>query len=136
MKEKYILLKECDKGFIFESSYRRHKYVKHKKTKGLACETCDYKTDRKDRLEDHIIMKHKTNDSTKLVCEICGFSALTKIKLIQHMGNHHRTKNLQCPYCEYKTYPNQKLHIHIDRYGNTGCRVFKWGGTNLERFFA
>ena len=114
--EKKFKCDECSKGFIFESSYRNHKYVKHKKTKGLACETCDYKTNRKDRLEDHIIMKHNTNDvSTKLVCEICGFSALTKIKLIQHMGNHHRTKNLQCPYCEYKTYPNQKLHIHIDR---------------------
>jgi KRAB domain-containing zinc finger protein len=91
-----------------------HQYVSHKKEKHV-CETCGFETHHKDILKEHITLKHKFEEATKLLCEKCDFSTVIRRKMTKHMTQKHDLdKHKKCPHCEFSNPTNQKLQIHID----------------------
>ena len=106
----------CAKGFKFLLLYTNHKRLAHvEKEKIHICDTCGnhYKT--MEQLRNHVLLKHDYEGKTKLFCEKCGYSTISKIVLRSHMDHKHNIeKHKKCPYCDYTSPLNNKVHAHID----------------------
>ena len=106
---------DCKKTFIFQNTYKRHYCSAKQNQKKRVCELCGFECVQKVVFDDHMLLKHNSEDIIKLFCEKCGFSASTKRQLQNHMNFKHKKENhKKCPFCEFRSPRTQKLHIHID----------------------
>ena len=64
--EKNYFCDKCNRGFIFESSYKKHNYLRHKKQVNRWCEICDLHVT---SLKTHIVENHEVNG--QIVCHHC-----------------------------------------------------------------
>ena len=130
----------CNKGFIFESSYKRHNHVKakkeptrwceicnlkvyslvlHKEEKHQFCPYCDYKPqlnkyEWQAGLKYHIDSKHSELVEKKFFCNLCPKSFMFKSTFSQHLRSHTKTeKKFICELCatEYTTAQSLKEHL-------------------------
>ena len=74
----------CNKGFIFETSYREHSHIRNKKQPNKWCEICDLHVV---SLKSHVTEKHEKNGQK--ICPYCDY----KIKEIQSLKYHIDTKH-------------------------------------------
>ena len=112
--EKKYACKICDKSFIFSFLHSHHEKFAHADKKHV-CDTCRNNFTSLWRLKEHILLKHNSEGATKLFCEKCGFSTISKVNLRRHMdARHNKEKHKKCPYCEFSSLHNQKVHVHID----------------------
>ena len=101
----------CGKGFIYQSSCKRHKLHNHQKK---TCHICGKECFNKDSLKDHLSCVHNYEMMT-LVCKNCGFTTKSKACLKSHIAAKHREENhKKCPYCDYHTHAIHRIQIHID----------------------
>ena len=71
-------------------------------------------------------------------CEICDYENGQESVLKKHIESAHKgIMEFECNLCDYKASSNSSLKKHIAsvHYGNTGCRVFKWG-YKIRQIFA
>ena len=109
--EKKNLCDLCGKGFIFQSSCKKHKLLYHQKK---SCHICGVETFNNASLKDHLSSVHKFEEIT-VHCKFCPFTANSKGTLKTHIAAKHRVENhKQCPYCEYHTHKIHRIQVHID----------------------
>ena len=77
--------------------------------KPYCCPYCDYKSDRSDKLGDHIRGRHTGERPYK--CDQCDYSAAIKLTLKRHKQTHKKIEKVtpknailhKCPHCDYKS---------------------------------
>ena len=121
------------------------KHIKniHQQNDSFACEDCDYKTNRKDGLQDHrdarhnnLLLydcklcsfsaktrqllyihrksKHTVTDTTIYTCNTCPFSTKRKYTIEMHEESVHKKNKLySCPECDFKTFRKSSIGSHI-----------------------
>jgi len=85
-----------------------------------ACPYCDFSTDTKDKLAQHIKDKHqdiicKPCNECDYTCSICGYKAKDHVDLTMHVYNmHSKTETkYECPYCGKDFNSPSDLSRHI-----------------------
>ena len=108
---------ECKKSFIFKYSLSVHVPKTHIKRKTHVCEICGHESRDSTALKEHVAVKHKSEEATKLFCDKCDFSTITRKNLLKHIRRKHNSESLEkCQNCEFETPDINNLQIHIDRY--------------------
>ena len=132
----------CNKGFIFESSYKRHNHIKAKKEPTRLCEICNlkvysllshkeekhqfcpycdykpklYKHQWQANLKFHIDSKHSELVEKKFFCNLCPKSFTFKSTFSQHLHSHTKTeKKFVCELCAIEYTTSQSLKEHLLR---------------------
>ena len=87
------------------------------------CNSCDYESEEKNKLDVHIANLHRSSD--KLKCKICN-SEFTNDQLLENHTNdiHLKTKHFSCGICSYKSFYNQNLRRHISAQHKDKKRYF------------
>ena len=83
--KKNISCEICDKTFIFSALSKHHKNKFHSGKKHV-CDVCGKDYSERDRLKNHILVKHNSEGAPKLFCDKCGFSTISKIALNNHIN--------------------------------------------------
>lgn len=128
---------------MYAVNYIKLKIGQYNLQKDLQCPSCDYMTERTDRLKEHINRKH-LNPSTnpkipirkKLVCNIChrdNFPA--REKYAKHMEAHAKgstrapkqpsvENSTRCRYCNKATNGPRNLELHEETHRRCrGCKI-------------
>ena len=136
-----ISCSECGKMFYTDLKLRCHMKV-HQKDKTYHCDKCEFKTHRKDYLDNHIKNRHTA--AKYVTCEICGTrlkdnrvvvqlhmkhqhtkqemvkcgecgKEFTKVALSKHLRRVHGEQKHACHLCSYKTQSSYNLKLHISK---------------------
>eukprot|EP00088_Acartia_fossae_P017411 TRINITY_DN19885_c0_g1_i3.p1 TRINITY_DN19885_c0_g1~~TRINITY_DN19885_c0_g1_i3.p1 ORF type:complete len:731 (-),score=137.92 TRINITY_DN19885_c0_g1_i3:424-2616(-) len=113
-----VMLKcsDCDFTTNTKVKLNYHISVRHKEQQTLICDQCDYTTFNKGNLQNHIKVKHL---NIRYQCDLCNVKVTALKSLERHKANRHhqaRTK-LRCeePGCEYETYTAFSMKQHEDK---------------------
>jgi hypothetical protein len=102
-------LRGCGKYFLSQSDLGKHFLENHQENedvKLLKCLKCNYKTNRKFSLNQHIERKHGT---VKVTCPKCSNVFKSKILLNAHLDSVHQHKRMKCNHCKQDVL-NLRLH--------------------------
>ena len=86
--EKNYFCDECNKGFIFESSYKEHRHIRIRKQPNRWCEICDIKVV---SLAAHIVEKHELNGQR--ICAYCDYRVKASDSWLTSLKYHIDTKH-------------------------------------------
>ena len=75
----------------------------------LSCDQCDYKTEKRTNLSNHLFVLHS---DTKFTCPECGFQTSWKNSLTLHTKSLHEGKKYPCESCDYQATTNGSLKTH------------------------
>lgn len=111
----------CSKKLSSKIHLVKHMIAVHQMSKEFYCDSCDYKTDTKDKLRLHIF-KHRQHFI--LICNVCGKEYKTNQSMRKHLRTHFQKH--QCQHCgqifSYKRLlVNHILAIH-DEIQNIQCK--------------
>ena len=78
------------------------------------CSNCDFKTNKKSYLLQHIKSIH---EGIKLQCEVmgCNYKANTRTSILKHFKSKHEGVAYPCDQCDYKGTQKWNLLKHIER---------------------
>ena len=81
----------------------------------LACDHCDYMTERKDVLRKHLTKIHGEVNLKNFSCEQCDYTASRNANLRGHIKNVHEgnINMIACDHCDYMTDRKYHLKNHI-----------------------
>eukprot|EP00088_Acartia_fossae_P054965 TRINITY_DN6367_c0_g1_i11.p1 TRINITY_DN6367_c0_g1~~TRINITY_DN6367_c0_g1_i11.p1 ORF type:complete len:628 (-),score=168.56 TRINITY_DN6367_c0_g1_i11:200-2083(-) len=141
-KREEVVKVPCDICGVFlqEKSLKHHKLNDHSEEK-IKCDLCDYTANSKYKVsvhrKRHFIKTSNCPECGKVVkdlkshfrrkcgnskekeryyCHLCEKSFSLKHGLDRHIRNiHHRICSYHCDSCEYKTYDNYNLKLHISK---------------------
>jgi KRAB domain-containing zinc finger protein len=118
--------KICYKGFNQQSHLTSHLKVHDKnRIKDLKCTKCDYVTDNKQHLKNHINTHNPHR--TEFPCPQCDYKATRLDHLKTHIRIHNpdRFKDQKCTHCNYATDQKQNLRQHTERHHKKRVKNFK-----------
>ena len=98
----------CNQQFSTMSHLNRHKIMVHENLRKYRCEFCDFKTNLKETLKEHV----KIHDDMWIVCDRCGFKTKRQRDLQKHAC---KIKQFSCEQCGVKTASKAALRQHRKR---------------------
>jgi hypothetical protein len=107
----------CNYTSFYKNNVVSHMDSVHKTEDRFSCSICNYKTNLKRLLSNH--MKH--HGEKIFHCESCEFKGATKLSLDSHKKCHDE-KSFICGVCPYKTNRELCLNKHIERIHDTTKR--------------
>ena len=104
MKRKYV---QCD--LVLENYMDLQGYIKRDHSKKFHCTLCDYETQERKRLMQHVKQEHEVN-----TCQQCDFVTENHKELKKHLeSTHSRKSKLQCEQCDFETEERKRLTQHV-----------------------
>lgn len=117
---------KCNKSCSRRSTLQNHlkicgksKNLKHSMLR-YSCDHCAYKSDKKQRIADHIYAKHLKRASSLNKCSKCDKSFSERSNFLRHSKRCGKSKDFMnsllrylCGHCEFKGYTKQNLANHI-----------------------
>ena len=96
----------------------RHNEDYYGNNKDFACEQCNYRSDKKCDLEDHIKSVHDAGVAletlNELYCNQCAYKTFIKVEFKQHMRVSHG--HVTCEQCIYHTINSYQGRHHMKRH--------------------
>ena len=93
-----------------QTRLRSHTLAVHLKIKSMSCCQCDFKTNAKVKLENHVRSKH---DSVRYKCRECDFDTTSESALKLHKSiKHNEQRTIKCHLCEFIATRNGMLKRH------------------------
>ena len=86
-----------------------HTHIEESEESVYQCSFCNYKTNRKGKLTQHLDV-HST--ARPFHCTYCNYKAKRKAELIKHLRIHTGEKPFYCSLCDYKCKQSYSLLCH------------------------
>lgn len=130
--EKSFDCNQCGCSFRWLRNLQRH-LLTHKQTKPFECELCDFKSKRKDALNNHIANRHVENETKQFKCEHCDQSFAQRYTLTRHLQIHAERKQYRCSQCDFTCKFESYLKRHLSTHANK-LKPFKCNICNYSSF--
>ncbi|KAG5871881.1 hypothetical protein JTB14_033115 [Gonioctena quinquepunctata] len=117
-RKKSFKCNECHSSYKSKTYLLNHMRRCHVKTDMHHCSSCDYKTNIKSNLKQHINRRHNEN-ITWFGCDQCSFKTKLKGNLTHHMRIHENIPEDEmhkCVVCPFKTIHKSSLGEHLKRH--------------------
>ncbi|KAB0790885.1 hypothetical protein PPYR_14972 [Photinus pyralis] len=105
----------CDRSFRWLRNLKRHSLT-HNQSKPFTCDQCEFRSNRKDALHNHVSNKHVDADKP-YKCEHCALSFAQRYTLARHMQTHAEDKPYKCADCDFsckfESYLKRHLSTHV-----------------------
>jgi hypothetical protein len=98
-----------------QQAYKKKKRTKHPDNpmveKKHKCPLCQYQSDVKSTMQEHIQYIHKKGEQEQYQCDFCDFRTHRKGYLTIHLKDQHNVR-YKCPDCDYTTKVLKELEQH------------------------